>query len=261
MADSTPPSVEQLGIRPHLYNLDDISMTRSLISRPPQNNLGVVSCTFQAFPLRHFGFQFRSLSDYGTIFHKSSRKLVIVINHRNPELLLPVLRHAWVNEYLELGARCIMRFGPLIRYQNVEVTFEREESETSHGTNPERQSQLQEEAQAQSTAFSNSINSSANPTPQRAGPLNPISEDQGSSSPNAHPMADFDYMSELKDQFARHKERFPEAYRIAARDYSGPRAYLISLPGGFTAYQSYPEEQNSRVPLPYHDSSKLDELL
>ncbi|KAI1801561.1 hypothetical protein F4811DRAFT_456453 [Daldinia bambusicola] len=177
MADSSPPSMEGPGINPNPYDLDDLWMICSFISCLPLSNIGVASCIFQAIPLRNFGFHFRRLSDYGTIFHESPERLVIVINHRDPGLIMRVVRHAWVNEYLELGDRGMMRFGPLVPYQDVEVTFERVEPEPSHGTRPDQQPELQEQTQAQSTAPSNSITSSENTTPQGASPLEPESED------------------------------------------------------------------------------------
>ncbi|KAK6952533.1 hypothetical protein Daesc_007074 [Daldinia eschscholtzii] len=234
MADSTP-SMERPGIKPHTYNLDDVNMVSSLMTRPLlQSDL--------------------RLSDYGTIIHESEEKLAIVINHRNPELLLAVIRHAWVNEYLELGAPCIMRFGPLIQYQSVLVMFEREETDASHSTSSKPESRPQEQTQPQSTALSDST-TSPDTSPSKPRLLYPILEHERPPSSNEHPMANFDYLSELQVQFTRHAARFPEAYRIASRSYSGPRSYIPRPGAPLVVYQIHPNGQTSRAPLPYQATS------
>ncbi|KAI1645863.1 uncharacterized protein F4817DRAFT_164480 [Daldinia loculata] len=258
--------MEQPGMKPNTYNLDDVHMASNLMARPILSSDPRVNCSFRAIPLRHLGIRFRELSEYGVVIHESPDKLVIMIYHRRPELLLAVVRHAWVNKYMEMGAPCIMHFGPLTQYQSVVVTFERDGTGTgdTKQANPETQSQgpLQPQPQPQPCAYSNSTASSeataspVNMTSRSPSLLCPIPEGRPPTSSNMHLMADFDFLGELQAQFTKHAAQFPEAYKKASRTYSGPRPYQPQ-PGALPlVYQNLPDGRSVRAPLPYQNSRR-----
>ncbi|KAI1662823.1 hypothetical protein F4813DRAFT_342074 [Daldinia decipiens] len=255
--------MEQPGKKLNTYNLDDVHMVSDFMTCPILSNTPRVYCSFRAIPLRHLGIRFRELSEYGLISHESPDKLVIMIYHQRPELLLAVVRHAWVNKYMEMGAPCIMHFGPLTQYQSVVLTFERDGTGTgdTKQANSKTESQEPLQPQPQSYAYSNSTTSSevttspANIIPRRPSLLHPIPEGQQLNLSNMRLMADFDFLGELQAQFTKHAARFPEAYRKASRSYSGPRPYQPQ-PGALPlVYQNLPDGRSVRVPFPYQSSS------
>ncbi|KAI0119755.1 hypothetical protein F4814DRAFT_413157 [Daldinia grandis] len=256
---------EQPKMNSNTYNLDDVHMVGNLMAHPILLSDPRVNCRFRAIPLRHLGIQFRQLSEYGIIIHESPNRLDIVICHQRPELLLAVVRHAWVSKYMEMGAPCIMHFGPLVQYQNVIATFERDGTGTGDIKHPnsETQSQGPLQPQPQPYAYSSSPASSedtaspVNITPRRPSLLYTIPEGRPSASSNTHRMVDFDFLGELQAQFTQHAARFPEAYRRASRNYSGPRPYQPQ-PGALAlVYQSLPNGQTVRAPLLYHRPRNL----
>ncbi|KAI0848447.1 hypothetical protein F5Y00DRAFT_86095 [Daldinia vernicosa] len=245
--------MERPGMEPNTYNLDDVHMASTVMGRPILEIDPRVNCSFRAIPLRHLGIKFRELSEYGVVIHESPIKLVIMIYHRRPELLLPVVRHAWVSKYMETGAPCTMHFGPLIPCESVVVTMERDR--TGNGNKKqagsETKSQEPPQPQPQSYTYSNSTTSSeATTSPVNITPTRPNLP----SMSDVHRMADFDFLGELQAQFTQHAARFPEAYRQAAQTYSGPRPYQPQ-PGALPlVYQSLPNGQSVRAPLPYRRS-------
>ncbi|KAI1101279.1 hypothetical protein F4804DRAFT_316296 [Jackrogersella minutella] len=110
------------------HDLDDIYLRDKLYGRSviPLGSY-TVSCSFKAIPFRNLGIRYRKLSDYGKIIEEGPEKLIIELNHKAPDLLMQVVKQAWVTKYQEMGVPCRMHFSPAIPYQAVEVTLEREE--------------------------------------------------------------------------------------------------------------------------------------
>ncbi|KAI1772766.1 hypothetical protein F4818DRAFT_138925 [Hypoxylon cercidicola] len=93
---------------------------------------GITECTFKAIHLLHIGTPYLDLSKYGKVRYESADKLVMTINDDEPLELIMVVKQIWVTKHVPMGARCIMRFGPLWIDEDVDFAVERVNSDTTY---------------------------------------------------------------------------------------------------------------------------------
>ncbi|KAI2610484.1 hypothetical protein GGR54DRAFT_618022 [Hypoxylon sp. NC1633] len=121
---NVPLPISQPSSPQQIYDLDRLPFSSFYVLNF-MSSQGVAKCCFRALPLRNLGIPFRNLSEYGQVIQESPDKLVMKINHENPQMLLSVIKQAWVTKYATTGEACSMTFETMLPYRPTVITIER----------------------------------------------------------------------------------------------------------------------------------------
>ncbi|KAI1380041.1 hypothetical protein F4677DRAFT_442229 [Hypoxylon crocopeplum] len=135
------------------YNLDNSTYEDIWHNHPAQGN-GSVECFFNAIPLSQLGIQFRDLSEYGKISEESPDRLNITLCHKHPEMLLSVIKQAWVTKYQDMGTPCVMVFSPMRPFRPTYLFISRLYPTAFNNMEPEQPEQLERAFKPNTNFFS-----------------------------------------------------------------------------------------------------------
>ncbi|KAI2465441.1 hypothetical protein F4781DRAFT_24644 [Annulohypoxylon bovei var. microspora] len=242
------PNIGQLSTSRPIYQLDDTYLPNAVMANPIPGNY-VVSCSFNAIPLRGFSIEFRELSDYGKIIEECPNKLVIRIKHRNPETLSSIVRQAWVEKYIDPGVECRMHFGPLIQYGTLEITLER----VNHlplPTSPEHTPRVTTPSTSEMSTEDGSFLSTTNQDSEAG------SEVTGGLQ---HPDENYDYFNEFQSQLMNQMMPVPAVLRPVPQMYQPYQSYGVygDVPTyqGHQDHSTYPGHQENHNYQRYQGSA------